>query len=81
MWLFLSHIFFPKRNARQINELHELVLQVNPANERMLGGGGADGGNSFLVDDALYTVNLLAEKWRYLFLLLKGDALCHTLIL
>jgi len=28
----------------------------------MLGGGGADGGNSFLVDDALYTVNLLAEK-------------------
>jgi hypothetical protein len=22
------------------------ILQVNPANERMLGGGGADGGNS-----------------------------------
>jgi len=24
-------------------------LQVNPANERMLGGGGADGGKSFLI--------------------------------
>lgn len=22
-------------------------MQVNPANERMLGGGGADGGNDF----------------------------------
>jgi len=28
----------------------------------MLGGGGADGGNSFIVDDALYTVNLLLAK-------------------
>jgi len=24
-------------------------FQVNPANERMLGGGGADGGKSFLI--------------------------------
>lgn len=23
-------------------------IQVNPANERMLGGGGADGGNSLI---------------------------------
>jgi hypothetical protein len=36
-----------------------LILQVNPANERMLGGGGADGGNSHdLIWYLLYVTNL-----------------------
>lgn len=32
------------RNSAVIDRYY---AQVNPANERMLGGGGADGGNSF----------------------------------
>lgn len=32
-----------------MNCMISFLLHVNPANKKMLGSGGADGGNSFLV--------------------------------
>jgi hypothetical protein len=36
-------------------------MQVNPANERMLGGGGADGGKSILISIYNWNVELIVN--------------------